>query len=157
MACLKLQAAPFILFSNLACAHSRSQIHVRRESYLDVFDKETVVYLTSDSPNVLTTLEPEKAYIIGGLVDHNHHKVNRYVKRDLLKAFYLTATTRTRSGNNNALKFYWNNVVVFNFKWLYQKNSFFRMDKLINQHTNEKAKKNCSSVFEAKFSSLNDR
>ena len=51
------------------------QINIRKESYAEVFGKDRVVYLTSESPNVLETLERCKVYVIGGLVDHNHHKV----------------------------------------------------------------------------------
>lgn len=33
-----------------------------------------LIYLTSDSPNILTELKPYSTYVIGGLVDRNRHK-----------------------------------------------------------------------------------
>ncbi|XP_028254132.1 tRNA methyltransferase 10 homolog A [Parambassis ranga] len=49
-------------------------INIKTEHYSEVMAKEELVYLTSDSPNVLEELDQKKAYVIGGLVDHNHHK-----------------------------------------------------------------------------------
>lgn len=42
--------------------------------------KESVVYLTADSPDELTELKEGETYIIGGIVDHNRYKVRN---RDL--------------------------------------------------------------------------
>lgn len=49
-------------------------VKITNESYLKIFDRDSIVYLTSDSDNVLEHVDPNAAYIIGGLVDHNHHK-----------------------------------------------------------------------------------
>ncbi|ELT96766.1 hypothetical protein CAPTEDRAFT_101464 [Capitella teleta] len=49
-------------------------IHYKTEPYHEVFPKENIVYLSSESDNVLEAFEDDKAYIIGGLVDFNHHK-----------------------------------------------------------------------------------
>ena len=58
----------------IRCKYTSWDVHIRTESYSDVFSQEDVVYLCSDSPNVLTEVDETKAYIIGGLIDHNHHK-----------------------------------------------------------------------------------
>lgn len=50
-------------------------VKICKESYLNVFtETENIIYLTSDSDDILTELNPNCVYIIGGLVDHNHHK-----------------------------------------------------------------------------------
>jgi tRNA (guanine9-N1)-methyltransferase len=52
-----------------------------KKSYLDVIeDKSKLVYLTADSENLITEMDPTKAYIIGGIVDHNKHKLLTYTK-----------------------------------------------------------------------------
>ncbi|CAJ0960383.1 unnamed protein product [Ranitomeya imitator] len=71
---------PMILFALAAAAwHWLLQdIHIKSEHYKDLMKPEDLVYLTSDSPEVLHELDETKAYIIGGLVDHNHHKVTMF-------------------------------------------------------------------------------
>lgn len=49
-------------------------VHFHEQSYMDVFPKDNIVYLTSDSDDILTEMDKNDVYIIGGLVDHNHHK-----------------------------------------------------------------------------------
>ncbi|KAM9033151.1 tRNA methyltransferase 10 homolog C [Sarcophilus harrisii] len=39
------------------------------KSHVDVFPKERLIYLTADSPNVMTTFRHDKIYIIGSFVD----------------------------------------------------------------------------------------
>ncbi|XP_008317226.1 tRNA methyltransferase 10 homolog A [Cynoglossus semilaevis] len=50
------------------------EINIETAHYSELIAKEELVCLTSDSPNVLEELDQKKAYVIGGLVDHNHHK-----------------------------------------------------------------------------------
>uniref|UniRef100_A0A069DYI4 tRNA (guanine(9)-N(1))-methyltransferase n=1 Tax=Panstrongylus megistus TaxID=65343 RepID=A0A069DYI4_9HEMI len=49
-------------------------VHFWMENYLDIFKKEELIYLTSDSDNVIENLDESYVYIIGALVDHNYHK-----------------------------------------------------------------------------------
>ncbi|NWS20842.1 TM10B methyltransferase, partial [Pachyramphus minor] len=44
------------------------------ESYLDLFPLDAIVYLTPDSENVLEDINPDKVYVLGGLVDESIHK-----------------------------------------------------------------------------------
>ncbi|CAF2068565.1 unnamed protein product [Rotaria magnacalcarata] len=52
-------------------------IHLRNEPLEQVFPHEDILYLTSESENVLSSTEPldeRTVYVIGGIVDHNSRK-----------------------------------------------------------------------------------
>uniref|UniRef100_A0A182SGZ6 tRNA (guanine(9)-N(1))-methyltransferase n=1 Tax=Anopheles maculatus TaxID=74869 RepID=A0A182SGZ6_9DIPT len=48
------------------------------EHFMQLFKPSTLVYLTSESDQVLDRLEDGCVYVIGGLVDHNQHKGHCY-------------------------------------------------------------------------------
>ncbi|KAJ7335188.1 hypothetical protein JRQ81_013129 [Phrynocephalus forsythii] len=47
---------------------------VTPESYLDLFPLEKIVYLTPDAENALEGVDPQKVYVLGGLVDESIQK-----------------------------------------------------------------------------------
>ncbi|KFO62025.1 tRNA methyltransferase 10 B, partial [Corvus brachyrhynchos] len=51
------------------------QMDTTPQSYLDLFPLDAIVYLTPDSENVLEDIDPDKVYVLGGLVDESIHKV----------------------------------------------------------------------------------
>ncbi|KAI9479183.1 guanine-1-methyltransferase-domain-containing protein [Coemansia mojavensis] len=51
----------------------KTHVMFHDKEYIDMFDKDKLVYFTADSPNVVETLDPAKVYIIGGIVDKNRY------------------------------------------------------------------------------------
>ncbi|XP_071131500.1 tRNA methyltransferase 10 homolog A-like isoform X1 [Mytilus edulis] len=49
-------------------------VNFTENDYHEEFDKDKIIYLSGDSPNVLEDLSDDHVYIIGGLVDHNQYK-----------------------------------------------------------------------------------
>eukprot|EP01118_Nematostelium_gracile_P018526 TRINITY_DN8249_c0_g1_i1.p1 TRINITY_DN8249_c0_g1~~TRINITY_DN8249_c0_g1_i1.p1 ORF type:complete len:205 (-),score=64.44 TRINITY_DN8249_c0_g1_i1:13-627(-) len=53
---------------------SKWKLTAESKPYIDLFEKDKLVYLSSEAEDILETLEDDKVYIIGGLVDHNRLK-----------------------------------------------------------------------------------
>jgi tRNA (guanine9-N1)-methyltransferase len=58
------------------------QVNFHSESYTDIFESKDLVYLTSESDSIVSSLEGDKVYVIGGLVDHNSYKVGKMNSTD---------------------------------------------------------------------------
>lgn len=55
------------------------QVNFEKRHYAEAFSKDDIIYLSSESDNVINALDETKVYIIGGLVDHNAHKVALFI------------------------------------------------------------------------------
>ncbi|XP_065072382.1 tRNA methyltransferase 10 homolog A-like [Rhopilema esculentum] len=62
------------LFGTFSTGYKAWDVHIVEESHLEKFSKDELVYLSSDSSNILQELNDTKVYVIGGIVDHNAHK-----------------------------------------------------------------------------------
>ncbi|XP_054167656.1 tRNA methyltransferase 10 homolog B-like [Oppia nitens] len=62
--------------SSLLNNQLKSTLH--RKSYLDVFPKHQLVYLSADSPKPLTSLTSTDMYIIGASTGQSSQKLNTY-------------------------------------------------------------------------------
>ncbi|CAF1316141.1 unnamed protein product [Adineta steineri] len=51
-----------------------------RDQYIDLFDKDRLVYLTPDSPNVMTHFDHNAVYIVGGIYDDQNKEPLTYEK-----------------------------------------------------------------------------
>ncbi|BES96267.1 RNA (Guanine-9-)-methyltransferase domain-containing protein [Nesidiocoris tenuis] len=54
--------------------YSNWDVNFDEKHYSELFRKEELVYLSSESENVITELKEDEVYIIGALVDHNSQK-----------------------------------------------------------------------------------
>ncbi|XP_013186518.2 tRNA methyltransferase 10 homolog A isoform X2 [Amyelois transitella] len=61
-------------FDDLMIQKDRFKVEFHEKSYLELFPKEKLIYLTSESDNVIEHFDENTFYVIGGLVDHNKHK-----------------------------------------------------------------------------------
>nr|XP_023681161.1 tRNA methyltransferase 10 homolog B [Paramormyrops kingsleyae]XP_023681162.1 tRNA methyltransferase 10 homolog B [Paramormyrops kingsleyae]XP_023681163.1 tRNA methyltransferase 10 homolog B [Paramormyrops kingsleyae] len=58
----------------------RYAIDITEDSFLDLFPQESVIYLTPDAEQALEYVEPDKVYVLGGLVDESVQKKITYLR-----------------------------------------------------------------------------
>lgn len=70
-----------MLLKRLPTLHNKSMpIRVTEQFIPDSIDEERLVYLTPNSPNLLTEFKPNDVYVIGGLVDKGAKKPHSLAK-----------------------------------------------------------------------------
>lgn len=47
----------------------------------DVFSPDEMIYFSPDAPDPISTIDPSKVYVIGGLVDRSIAKVGREARK----------------------------------------------------------------------------
>ena len=67
--------------SNQFLPHEQSNyFHSTTDLYIDLFDKERLIYLTPDSPNEMTEYDHDAVYILGGIYDDQNKEPLTYQK-----------------------------------------------------------------------------
>ena len=69
------------LFDSLSkVSQGNWEAEMTKSPYISLIPPSELVYLTADSENTLTSFDPTKSYVIGGLVDHNRLKLATITK-----------------------------------------------------------------------------
>lgn len=62
-------------FSQSYTDYLKWDIEAFEQGMLQIWPAEKIVYLSGDAEETLESVEDDKVYVIGGLVDRNRHKV----------------------------------------------------------------------------------
>ena len=84
-------------------AQQKWPLNIETQPAWEAYGPEQIVYLTPDAPNVLTELDPEKVYCIGGLVDRQvsrHMTVNHAAEQGVATTARLPLREHCRMHNN---------------------------------------------------------
>ncbi|CAF1119594.1 unnamed protein product [Adineta ricciae] len=108
-------------------------IHMRNEPIEQVFPHEDILYLTSESENVLSSTEPldeRTVYVIGGIVDHNSRKglcyqlalANKWRHARLPIDEFIKMNTRRVLACNHVLEILLNYIQLGDWKKAFEQN-----------------------------------
>jgi len=127
-------------------------IHIRKEKLEDLFSKDEILYLTSESENVLSNdqLQSSNVYVIGGLVDHNSrkglcHKLavdNQWKHARLPIDEYLKMNSRKVLTCNHVFEILLNYIEMNDWKQAFEKH----IPKRKQTQSQENDKNNCDGV-----------